>query len=205
MSWLINLKNYWKKYKVKITKRPPNRISTSWQVLKGIVKRRVWIRIYIDDQEPKEYIFQPGSTPEWKARKGFKLLIGNAAGVELYFNGKEVGPLGTLGQVVTVKLPEDYWSIKGCYQVKGGMIMATMTKLNWDGKTYNEEVTDKGMWIRWGLRHRHSVKATGKGYSPHLKRLHRGSTLHRSYRLTIHKTLFNTICMLSYVLTNTSC
>jgi len=80
---------------------------TDWLVLEGIVKGRTWIRIIIDDQEPKEYIFQPGSSPQWKARESFDILIGNAAGIEFDFNRKRIGNLGNLGQVVRLKLPED--------------------------------------------------------------------------------------------------
>ena len=78
-----------------------------WLVLQGIVRGRTWIRIIIDDQEPKEYIFQPGSSPQWKAKKSFDITIGNAAGIEFDFNGKRIGNLGNLGQVVRLKLPED--------------------------------------------------------------------------------------------------
>ena len=77
-------------------------------VLTGTVRLRTWIKIYIDDQEPKEYIFQPGSRPQWKASEGFDILIGNAAGIEFDLNGKKIENLGVPGQVVRVKLPENY-------------------------------------------------------------------------------------------------
>ena len=87
---------------------PESASLTDWHVLKGIVKGRTWIRIYIDDQEPREYIFQPGSRPQWKAREGFDILIGNAAGVDFDYNGEMVGDLGVLGKVVRLRLPEDF-------------------------------------------------------------------------------------------------
>ena len=82
--------------------------ATDWLVLKGVVKSKTWMRIYIDDQEPKEYIFEPGSMPQWKAREGFDILIGNAAGIEFDFNGENISDLGVLGQVVRLRLPEDF-------------------------------------------------------------------------------------------------
>jgi cytoskeletal protein RodZ len=82
-------------------------LGTDWLVLQGIVKGRTWIRIIIDDQEPREYIFQPGSNPQWKARKSFDIYIGNAAGIEFDFNRKRIRNLGNLGQVIRLKLPED--------------------------------------------------------------------------------------------------
>jgi hypothetical protein len=79
-----------------------------WLVLRGTVKARTWMKIHVDDQEPKEYIFEPGSVPQWKAKKGFNVLVGNAAGIEFSFNGKEIGNLGKFGQVVRLRLPEDF-------------------------------------------------------------------------------------------------
>jgi cytoskeletal protein RodZ len=79
-------------------------------VLTGIVNLRTYIKIYVDENQPKEYIFQPGSRPQWTAREGFDILVGNAAGVEFEFNGKRIKDLGALGKVVRVKLPEDFES-----------------------------------------------------------------------------------------------
>jgi cytoskeleton protein RodZ len=70
------------------------------------VKNQTWIAISIDEKSVKEYLFQPGQTPQWTAEKNFNILIGNAAGIELSLNGKKVGNLGTQGQVVRIRLPE---------------------------------------------------------------------------------------------------
>lgn len=75
-------------------------------ILTANVKSRTWISISIDDTSVNEYLFQPGQTPRWTAEKGFKILVGNAAGIEFSLNGKEVGNLGAQGQVVRIKLPE---------------------------------------------------------------------------------------------------
>ena len=79
-------------------------------VLKGIVNMRTWVKIYVDDNPPLEYIFQPGSRPQWTAKKGFDVLVGNAAGIEFEFNGKMIKDLGALGKVVRVRFPEDFES-----------------------------------------------------------------------------------------------
>ena len=75
--------------------------------LKGHITERTWVRISIDGLKSKEYVFGPSDTPEWKAEKGFELLIGNAGGIVLEFNGKKMDNLGKQGQVVRIKLPED--------------------------------------------------------------------------------------------------
>ncbi len=81
---------------------------TDWRVLTGIVHLRTWIRIYIDDEAPKEYILQPGSRPQWKARTGFYVLLGNAAGMDFEFDGKDIKDIGELGQVVSLRFPEGF-------------------------------------------------------------------------------------------------
>jgi cytoskeleton protein RodZ len=77
-------------------------------ILKAYVREGTWVRIFVDDQDPREYIFRPGSQPEWRARDGFELLVGNAGGIELEFNGEKIKDLGAPGQVVRLKLPKNY-------------------------------------------------------------------------------------------------
>jgi len=78
-----------------------------WLSLTGIVKERTWVRITIDGKEEKEYLFQPGSRPQWRAKESFYMLIGNAAGIDFDLNGKRVGNLGNQGQVIRLTLPKD--------------------------------------------------------------------------------------------------
>ena len=49
---------------------------------------------------------KPGDSVRWHARNGFFLKIGNAGGIKLVLNGKEVGKLGEEGEVVKINLPE---------------------------------------------------------------------------------------------------
>jgi cytoskeleton protein RodZ len=76
--------------------------------LTGAVKAMTWIKVFVDDQGPKEYIFQAGERFEWEARKGFDVIIGNAGGVDLVFEGKEIVDLGDPGQVIRVRFPENH-------------------------------------------------------------------------------------------------
>ncbi len=75
--------------------------------LKGQVTERTWVSISIDGKKAKEYVFSPSDTPEWTAEKGFELLIGNAGGIALEFNGEKMDNLGKSGQVVRIRLPKD--------------------------------------------------------------------------------------------------
>ena len=82
--------------------------ETQDMVLKADILERSWVRILIDDQEPKEYIFSPGTHTSWKAKKGFEVLIGNAGGVLLEYNDEKIEKLGDSGRVVRLKFPKDF-------------------------------------------------------------------------------------------------
>jgi len=87
-------------------KREEKKLLSARFILTANVKSPTWIAISIDDMPVKEYLFQPGQSPRWTAEKGFNILVGNAAGIEFFFNGKEVGNLGAQGQVIRITLPE---------------------------------------------------------------------------------------------------
>jgi len=84
---------------------PPGTVGL---VLTGIVNMSTYIKIYVDDNLPKEFIFQPGSRPQWIANKGFYIVVGNAAGIEFDFNGKRITDLGPPGKVIRIRSPEDF-------------------------------------------------------------------------------------------------
>lgn len=71
------------------------------------VIERTWVQISIDGGEPRDFIFQPGSRPRWKGGETYELLIGNAAGVEVHFDGHTLKDLGKPGQVVRLEFPGD--------------------------------------------------------------------------------------------------
>ncbi|MFZ7112083.1 MAG: helix-turn-helix domain-containing protein [Desulfatiglandales bacterium] len=87
---------------------PSEILQVEENILRVTVIERTWMKIYVDDEDPREYIFRPGTQPQWKARNGFNLVIGNAAGIKLEFNGKRIENLGNTGQVVRLSFPENF-------------------------------------------------------------------------------------------------
>ena len=77
-------------------------------VLTGRVRLETYVKIYVDDRAPKEYMFKPGGNPQWNAKEGFYVIVGNAAGIEFDLNGKEYRDLGKDGDVVRLRIPEDF-------------------------------------------------------------------------------------------------
>ena len=86
----------------------PAEIVPQKLVLKARIREETWVKIFIDDKDPREYIFQPGRRYQWTAEEGFKLMIGNARGIDLELNGEEVKKSMTPGKVVHLTLPENY-------------------------------------------------------------------------------------------------
>ena len=63
-----------------------------------------WIRIQADDKEPFQVLLKPGEKISYKAAR-FNMDIGNAGGVRIQFNGKNIENLGKSGQVIHLRLP----------------------------------------------------------------------------------------------------
>jgi len=65
----------------------------------------VWIQVVIDGASPFDVTLKQGETIVWKAAESLSLKIGNAGGVSLSFNGKQMAPVGGSGYVVKLDLP----------------------------------------------------------------------------------------------------
>lgn len=63
-----------------------------------------WIRIQADDKEPYQVLLKPGEKISHKATR-FNMDIGNAGGIRIQFDGKNIENLGKSGQVIHLRLP----------------------------------------------------------------------------------------------------
>lgn len=66
-----------------------------------------WIQINRDEEPPFEVMLRPGERITERASERFDLIVGNAAGVDISFQGKPLGLLGEHGEVVHLTLPAD--------------------------------------------------------------------------------------------------
>ncbi|NPU83124.1 MAG: helix-turn-helix domain-containing protein [Syntrophaceae bacterium] len=64
-----------------------------------------WIRLSEDQSQPYQVLLKPGERLERRASRSFDIDVGNAGGTLLIFQGKPLGPLGSPGQVVHLRLP----------------------------------------------------------------------------------------------------
>ncbi len=64
-----------------------------------------WMQISKNGEPSFEVMLKPGERITEKASERFDLLIGNAGGVDIRFQGMSLGPLGEHGQVIRLTLP----------------------------------------------------------------------------------------------------
>ncbi len=90
--------------------RPPDEADPSTIVnrLVARVREKTWMRVQTEDGKVTEELMNPGDTREWMSNRRFVVTIGNAGGITLELNGRELPPLGPSGQLVRqLILPPD--------------------------------------------------------------------------------------------------
>jgi cytoskeleton protein RodZ len=81
-------------------------------ILKVVATEKTWLRIKPDDQPVIEVLLQPKETASWSARRRLDITVGNAGGVEIFFNGVSQGNLGKSGEVINFVLPKEAGAFK---------------------------------------------------------------------------------------------
>ncbi|MHB1703839.1 MAG: helix-turn-helix domain-containing protein [bacterium] len=74
-------------------------------LLKGKIVKKTWVAVKIDERHTKTSMLYPEESKTWKADKRLRIKIGNAGGIILNYNGKDIGKPGKEGQVVTLFFP----------------------------------------------------------------------------------------------------
>lgn len=65
-----------------------------------------WLQVTIDKGKPWATTLQPGNRFEWKVRDRINLVVGNAGGIRIVWDGQALDPPGNPGQPVRLTLPE---------------------------------------------------------------------------------------------------
>ena len=81
-------------------------VETEQMVLRVLATEETWIKFRLDQGEPFEVLLKVGESFRVKANENFNLRVGNAGGVELFFNEKALGNPGKMGEVIDLTLPE---------------------------------------------------------------------------------------------------
>ncbi|HEY1338925.1 MAG TPA: RodZ domain-containing protein, partial [Bryobacteraceae bacterium] len=90
----------------------PSEASASSDELGSLVlslsaRERTWLSISSGGKEIFSGILQPGETKTVSGLEAARMKVGNAGGLEIRWNGKPVGPIGTSGQVRTIVFTPD--------------------------------------------------------------------------------------------------
>jgi cytoskeleton protein RodZ len=64
-----------------------------------------WLRIEPDGGPAEEVFMAPGDIQIFTARDSFSVQTGNAGGIRLKFDGRELPPLGKINQSLSLTLP----------------------------------------------------------------------------------------------------
>ncbi|MGC8554964.1 MAG: helix-turn-helix domain-containing protein [Candidatus Acidulodesulfobacterium sp.] len=74
-------------------------------LLKAKIVKKTWVAVKIDKKSTKTSMLYPKESKTWKADKRLRIKIGNAGGIILNYNGKNIGKPGKEGQVITLFFP----------------------------------------------------------------------------------------------------
>ncbi|MGD0232561.1 MAG: RodZ domain-containing protein [Syntrophorhabdales bacterium] len=88
-----------------VAAEPSEKLVLEPKKLTIMCQERTWVRIVIDGLEQKEFMLKPEEVVMVNAKENFDLLIGNAGGVKLFYNGKDTGFTGKDGEVKHLSLP----------------------------------------------------------------------------------------------------
>jgi len=76
-----------------------------------VAKETTWLRITVDGKVKVERVLNAGESSVMAGNESARILLGNAGGVEVQFNGSNIGAVGPRGQVRTVEFTPEKFTI----------------------------------------------------------------------------------------------
>ncbi|MGH9664507.1 MAG: DUF4115 domain-containing protein, partial [Bryobacteraceae bacterium] len=81
-----------------------------WQINLSATEK-TWLSVVSDGKRLFSGVLEPSESKTLQGKQSARLLIGNAGGIEVQWNGRSIGPLGSRGQVCTVVFTRDNYHI----------------------------------------------------------------------------------------------
>lgn len=81
-------------------------VAEKKQVFSVDAEQKTWIQVKIDNKAAQEALLQPGEKREWEAEESIQVVVGNAGGVRMKWNGSALNIPGRPGSVLRFRLPE---------------------------------------------------------------------------------------------------
>jgi cytoskeleton protein RodZ len=85
----------------------PANVPESGHRLRIEALQESWVEVRLDDKKVQGVLIAAGQSREWNVSQGLRVMLGNGAGVKVFWNGKRLKHLGKAGQAVRLRLPED--------------------------------------------------------------------------------------------------
>ncbi len=64
------------------------------------VRQRTWVRVVVDGENELDGRVIPGTAYQFAGGETIEIITGNGAGIQIFFNQQDLGPLGEYGEVV---------------------------------------------------------------------------------------------------------
>lgn len=84
----------------------PNVDRSKGHLLSAEASQAVWVQIKADNAKALNFMMKPGEKREWTVAEKVQIVVGNAGGLSLQWDGKTLPPIGKAGAVVRLQLPD---------------------------------------------------------------------------------------------------
>jgi cytoskeletal protein RodZ len=68
--------------------------------------QKTWVQVTIDDKNTQNAMLEPGNKHQWEAEKTMKIIVGNAGGIRMHWDGRSVEVPAKAGSVLRFSLPD---------------------------------------------------------------------------------------------------
>jgi hypothetical protein len=84
--------------------------AEGWQIDVSATEK-TWLSIVSNGKRLFSGVLEPSESKTLQGKESARLLVGNAGGIEVYWNGRLIGPLGGRGQVRAIVFTRDNYRI----------------------------------------------------------------------------------------------
>jgi cytoskeleton protein RodZ len=68
--------------------------------------QKTWIQVTMDDKTTQSAMLEPGDSRQWEAEKTMRIIVGNAGGIHMKWDGRPLEVPGKSGSVIRLSLPD---------------------------------------------------------------------------------------------------
>ena len=98
-----------------------------------------WISVQVDGQAAFEGTVEKGKEMSWKGKESVEIRAGNAGGIQVTFNGKDMGTLGEVGQIADRKFVKEAAAPKDGANAAGNAGQASAEQAAATEHSYSQE------------------------------------------------------------------